>query len=297
MPNWDDLRVFLAVSRAQSLSGAGRGLKMDPATVGRRVQRLEEDLGAVLFTKSPQGYNLTSDGERFLGHAEQAEQAITLAAEDSQGAQGTLSGTVRIGATDGCANFLLPKVCTDICNANPGLDVQIVVQPRVVNLNKREADMAIAVSPPETGRLTVQKITDYALHLAASRRYMRGRENVTSMDDLQNHKMVGYIPDMIFDKELDYSAQTGVPEAGFASNSVAVQLNFLRQGAGIGILHDFIRPYAPNLLRILPEEFEVTRSFYLVRHADDRKVERLSRFAAALVDGLRAEVTRLESAT
>ena len=295
MPNWDDLRVFLAVARAQSLSGAGRGLKMDPATVGRRIQRLEEDVSAVLFTKSPQGYNLTADGEQFLAHAEAAEQAITLATETGQETRGTLSGTVRIGATDGCANFLLPRVCTQICDQNPGLDVQIVVQPRVVNLNKREADMAIAVSPPETGRLTVQKITDYKLHLAASGRYLRLNPQIETLGDVKSHKSVGYIPDMIFDKELNYAAATGVDEPEFASNSVAVQLNFLRQHAGVGVMHDFIGPYAPNIRRILEDQFELTRSFYLVRHADDRKVERLTRFATALVDGLRAEVARLEA--
>ena len=62
--DWDDLRIFLAVVRAESLSGAGRGLKIDPATVGRRVARLEESVGARLFTKTPQGYALTEAGTR-----------------------------------------------------------------------------------------------------------------------------------------------------------------------------------------------------------------------------------------
>ncbi|MFT5616491.1 MAG: DNA-binding transcriptional LysR family regulator [Granulosicoccus sp.] len=54
-PHWDDLKVFLAVAREESLSGAGRVLKLDPATVGRRVARLEEALDTLLFVKSPPG--------------------------------------------------------------------------------------------------------------------------------------------------------------------------------------------------------------------------------------------------
>ena len=54
-PHWDDLKIFLAVARTDSLSGAGRHLKIDPATVGRRIARLEEALGSPLFVKSPQG--------------------------------------------------------------------------------------------------------------------------------------------------------------------------------------------------------------------------------------------------
>ena len=70
--NWDDIRVFLAVARTESLSGAGRTLKMDPATVGRRVARLEQGLGVTLFAKTPQGYDLSRDGARLLAHAEEA---------------------------------------------------------------------------------------------------------------------------------------------------------------------------------------------------------------------------------
>ncbi|MDX5356103.1 MAG: LysR family transcriptional regulator, partial [Rhodobacterales bacterium] len=140
--DWDDLRVFLAVARAESLSGAGRVLKCDAATVGRRIARLEEGLGAKLFVKSPQGYALTDAGARLMPHAEQAEQAMAAAAEDLGGAAGQLTGQLRIGAPDGCANYLLPQVCAALCDANPGLEIHIVALPRVFNLSRREADMA-----------------------------------------------------------------------------------------------------------------------------------------------------------
>ena len=70
-PHWDDMRVFLSVAREESLSGAGKRLKMDPATVGRRIARLESAMGATLFAKSPQGYTLTGAGERLLRHGEE----------------------------------------------------------------------------------------------------------------------------------------------------------------------------------------------------------------------------------
>lgn len=295
--NWDDMRVFLAVARAESLSGAGKTLKMDPATVGRRIQRLEEAFGTPLFVKSPQGYALTNEGERLLPRAEQAEQAMTLAVEETSGQTGTLNGVVRIGAPDGCANFLLPQVCARMREKHPGLELQIIAQPRVVNLTRREADMAIAVSAPDTGRLTVQKITDYRLHLAASRRYLRRHDPIETMDDLQKHRMIGYIPDMIFDKELDYLAASGNDQLGISSNSVSVQLNLLRQSAGVGIVHDFALPFVGKVSKILTDQFSLTRSFYLLRHADDRKVERLSRVAAELADGIKREVAHLEGLT
>lgn len=292
--NWDDLRVFLAVARTESLSGAGRSLRVDPATVGRRIARLEEHYGAPLFTKSSTGYALTDIGQRLMQHAAAAESTLQNAAEDIAGQTGGLSGQIRIGAPDGVANFLLPQVCARIAEDNPDLEIQIIAQPRIFNLTKREADMVIAVSPPTAGRLTVQKITDYKLYLCAVRWYLRKTPPINSLADLRWHRMVGYIPDMIFDKELDYLDATGVERVNLASNSASVQLHWIRCGGGIGIAHDFARAAFPRLIRVLPDHFSLTRSFYLVRHADDARLERHKRFASALSDGIRSEIARLE---
>lgn len=296
--DWDDLRLFLAVARAESLSRAGRDARLDPATMGRRIARLEEGLGTRLFARSPQGYALTDAGQRLLPHAIRTEEAVLAGLEELRGGTGPrISGSVRIGAPDGCANYLLPQVVTAICDANPGLEVQIVALPRVFNLSKREADMAIAVSRPEAGRLTVQKITDYHLHLAAAREYLAQHPPITGSANLRGHRVVGYIPDMIFDKELDYLAEIGAEAVPLASNSVSVQLNWVRQGAGLAIVHDFALPSAPEVVRVLPDQIHLTRAFYLIRHASDRRLERLNRFAEALAQGLRREVARLEALT
>jgi DNA-binding transcriptional LysR family regulator len=294
MIDWDDLRVFLTVARAESLSAAGRQLKIDPATVGRRIARLEESIRARLFLKSPQGYALTEEGARLMPHAEEAERA-SLAAEESLSGPGGLTGLIRIGAPDGCANYLLPQVLARICDANPGLEVQIVALPRVFNLSKREADMAIAVSRPEAGRLTVQKLTDYRLHLAASRDYLSRAKPIRGPEDLAGHRIIGYIPDLIFDKELDYLAEIGAGPATLTSNSVSVQLNWLRQGAGVGVVHDFALPAAPGLTRILTDRISLTRAFWLIRHESDGRLDRLNRFADQLIREVRAEMTQLEA--
>ncbi len=293
--DWDDMRIFLAVARGASLSAAAKVLKLDPATVSRRIARLEEKLGAALFAKSVQGYVLNQEGERLMTHAMRAETAMGQAAEELRGEAGQITGTVRIGAPDGSANFLLPQVCAAICDDNPGLEVQIVALPRVFNLSKREADMAITLSPPTAGRLMSKKITDYKLHLAANRAYLDSHAPIKTLKDLKGHRVIGYIPDMIFDKEVDYLAETGVDRVSLASNSVAVQVNWVRQGAGLAIVHDFCMPTLPDIRCVMPDKISLTRTFYLVRHLDDRRVERLNRFADVLATGLRREVVRLEA--
>ena len=297
MANWDDLKVFLAVARSESLSGAGKVLKVDPATVGRRIARFEAQMGALLFTKSPQGYALTADGQRLMMRAIRAEDEMSRAFEGLAGETGQLSGQIRLGAPDGSANYLLPQVCAAIAERNPDLENQIVALPRVFNLSKREADMAIGVSAPTAGRLHVEKLSDYKLHLAAARGYLDQAPPIKTLADLGQHRIVGYIQDMIFDRELDYLGETGLEAVHLASNSVSVQINWIRQGAGVGVVHDFAIPSAPGVEKILTGEISLTRSFYLIRHADNLRLERLNRFAALLRDGMRAEVARLEALT
>jgi DNA-binding transcriptional LysR family regulator len=252
MTRWDDMRVFLAVARTESLSRAAPILRMDAATVGRRILRLEIELGVLLFVKSPQGYAITDLGSRMRNHATEVEASMSLAIGEAQGLgvgdQRGLSGQIRIGAPDGAANYLLPQVCAAIGAENPGLEIQILALPRVVNLSKREADMAITVSQPQAGRLTVQKVSDYRLHLAAPKTVQ-----INSLADLKGKRIVGYIPDMIFDKELDYLGDLGAGGVQVASNSVAVQVMTLRAAAAdfenpcVGIMHDFALPFAPEL--------------------------------------------------
>jgi DNA-binding transcriptional LysR family regulator len=252
---------------------------------------LERRLGAALFVKSPLGYALTDLGERMRDKATVAEQHLNGVVDVGQGASRGLTGQIRIGAPDGAANYLLPQVCAAIQADNPDLEVQILALPRVVNLSRREADMAIAVSPPAAGRLSVQRIADYQLHLAMR----RGAPAIKGLADLKSRRIVGYISDMIFDKELDYLREAGVDTVQMASNSVAVQLQILRH-AGVGVVHDFALPFAPELQQVIPDVFALKRAFYLVRHASDRNSDRLSRFAAALCRGMRDEVVRLEAA-
>lgn len=299
--NWDDLRVFLAVARDESLSGAGRRLRMDPATVGRRILRLEQSLGTALFLRSPHGYSLTETGRGLRLPAEQAEAAMrglsdTLAGSGAQNADGRIAGVVRIGAPDGCANFLLPRVCAGLSARHPDLEIQIVALPRVANLSKREVDMAITVSPPQAGRVRVQKIAHYHLSLAATPGYLASTPPILAPSDLSAHKIIGYIPDLIFDPELDYLSELGLGPANLSSNSVSVQFNWLRQGSGVGVVHDFALGAEGGLVRVLPEQVRLKRAFYLVRPQEDARLTRMTRLSRLLQEAVREEIALLEEA-
>jgi DNA-binding transcriptional LysR family regulator len=285
---WDDLRVFLAVAGQSRLHAAGRVLGLDPATVGRRVTALEEALGARLFDRSPQGYTLSEAGRNLLAHAQAMESQAGAAAAEIGGQADRLSGTVRIGAPDGVSNYLLIDACDALSRDNPELQVQVVSVPRMFSLSKREADLAITVSPPTAGRLTVRKIADYRLRLYAQAELAASLGPVRSMADLRGVRGIGYISDMIFDRELDYYALLGrETEPSLTSNSLLMQLRWCLRGVGICILPEFVAREHPELVVLLPEDIRLTRSFYLIRHQDDARVARINRIAEVVVDRVR----------
>jgi DNA-binding transcriptional LysR family regulator len=294
---WDDLRVFLVVARQARLQSAGRALGLDPATVGRRVAALEEALDAKLFDRSPQGYRITEAGQSLLVHAQAMESQASAAAEEVGGHADRLSGTVRIGAPDGASNYLLVDACDALSRDNPNLQVQVVALPRMFSLSKREADLAITVSPPTAGRLTVRKVADYRLRLYAREDVVAGLGPVGGMADLRAVRGIGYISDMIFDKELDYYALLGrEADPALTSNSLIMQLRWCLKGAGMCILPEFVAREYPELRMLLPDDVRLTRSFYLVRHQDDARVARINRMAEVVVDWMRAALADLEAA-
>ena len=296
MVNWDDYRVFLQVARRGSLSGASKILKIDAATVGRRIARLETSLGVVLFNKLQRGYTLTQSGAELLREVESMESREKKAQHLMHGSLEGLSGTIRIAASDGLCNFVLPKIAVEICKKHPDLDIQIMPLPHVFSLSRREADITVLVTPPDSQRVLVRKITDYKLHLAAHQDYLDTHPPITKVSDLKDHRMVGYIPDIIFDSSLDYSSEiTPNRTPNLSSNSVSVQMQIMRHQGGVSLTHDFVLANFKNFKRILCDEISMTRSFYLVRHKDDLASEQLNLISDIFANGIKSEIKNLEA--
>ena len=145
------------------------------------------------------------------------------------------------------------------------------------------------------GQYHVEKITDYKLYLAAARSYLRSHPPIETTHDLKQHRMIGYIPDMIYDAELDYLRDLGVDRVVLASNSVPLQVRLLEQGDGLCVTHAFAMAHASDLRQVLADQISFTRSFYLVRHKSDIRSERMTRLADAIMAGVRDKVAELEA--
>ncbi len=273
---WDDLKFFLAVARTGQLTIAAKGLKVDNATVARRIRALETDLDAQLFDRNPKGYSLTEVGQRLLPSAEAMETTTLQAQSQVQGRDESLEGVVRLGAPDGFGSFFLAPRIHKLARRHPKLELQLVAMPRILSLAKREADLTIAVTRPTSGRLVAAKLTDYHLRLYAAPDYLKENPPIRDLDDLQNHAMIGYIPDLIFDPKLDYMPVFGrkvVPQ--ISSSNLIAQMNATLAGAGICILPDFLAGLQSGLQPVLSKTFSLTRTFWIVSHENTAALRRI----------------------
>ena len=171
--DWDNVRVFLAVARGGQFVAAAKRLKLDHATVSRRIAALEETVGAKLFDRRTTGAKLTGAGERFISAAEQMESAFLHAQGEISGVDLELSGDVRIGAPDGFSTYYLAGALRDFAERHPAVRLQLMPLPQLTPLARREVDVVIGLDKPEAGRFVARRLTDYSLGIYASAAYLK----------------------------------------------------------------------------------------------------------------------------
>lgn len=273
--NWEDARYFLAVARQGTLGRAAESLNISTITLSRHLSHLQSRTGASLFIRHSKGLKLTDEGSRLLEYLERAEAEIEAAGEIFGSDSSSVTGTVRIAAPEGFALKVLTPRLGELLEKHPDLRVEVVPQPRGFSLSKREADIAVMVGRPSEDKLTYQKIGNYYLGLYASQEYLNSSAVPESIDQLANHRLVGYVEDLLFSEKLNIPKQ-------FLSNwtsNVSIyspigQVEAVRAGVGIGLLHRFLLDSESGLQRILPE-VEIEREFYLVYHQSTEKIPRI----------------------
>ena len=273
---WDDLQYFLAVARTGQLSTAARQLRTSHATVSRRIDRLEFSLKVKLFERNPRGYVLTGVGQRFIEAAERIEAEADRLQADLLSGTTAQKGVVRLSTPEGFANFFFADKIRSFCDAHPNITLELVTIQQIMSLSRKEADIAVSLDPPKDGPYLTEKLTDYSLNVYATKSYLAGAPAIRHRQDLLAHPFIGYIEDMIFVPGLDYlgDIHPGI-KARFQSSSIFAQLTATLNGLGLCVLPHFITMSLPELEIVLPEEVELRRSYWLMRHRDLTQIPRV----------------------
>lgn len=155
-PDWQDVRVFLALGRYGSLSAAARALSVNHATVARRIRSLEAALGEKLVDRRPEGYVLTPAGTRALAAAGDMEAAVQTLGRS--GTDDAPKGLVRINAPPALAQGFIISRLAALSTQYPGLDIDLATELRAVSLERHEADIAVRLGQPKDSDLIAKPL-------------------------------------------------------------------------------------------------------------------------------------------
>jgi len=274
--NWDDTKVFLALYRKGSLRSAGKALGVDQATVGRRISAVEESLGAKLFLRTSKGYVLTQAGDVFLKNAVKMEHIASDLVRSVESIDEQYAGEVRISTTDSLGvDFILPALRT-VKDRYPSIKITLDTSTDIVNLSRREADIAIRTIKPSNPDLIVRKLASWPIGLFASKTYISQHGVPKKDESFHDHSLVVYSP--------HYQRGETIHVGGIICEKSIIQLGVntsfmmrqaLVQGMGIG---EVAIPLAEKskLERVWPDwTASDAYDIWLVTHQDFKHTARL----------------------
>jgi DNA-binding transcriptional LysR family regulator len=256
--DWNLVRSFLAALDQGSLLGASRVLRTSQPTVGRHIVELESQLGVVLFERTGRGLVPTTTGLQLAESAREMETGALQLAQTLSGAQTQTAGTVRITASVPVAVKLLPPLLTQLRQALPDIQVELVSSNQVSNLLRREADIAIRMVRPDQNTLIAKKIGDVALGAYAHKAYLARRGTPGKATDLLHHDLIG--------SDTDTSIVQGFQAMGYPvsreifalrSDDFIVQWSALQAGYGIGFIADYMQRDETDIVRVLPRQVKI----------------------------------------
>jgi DNA-binding transcriptional LysR family regulator len=265
---WDDYRHFLAVARSGSLAGAARLLKTSAATVGRRIAALERRLAARLFERNQSGYVLTESGEAIRLKAESIEEAILSAEREALGRDLRATGKVRVATAEDIASYVIaPRLC-EFRRSYPGIVLEVAASWDVVNLTRREADVALRTARPLHGDYIIRRVGVWNCAVYASRSYVDAHCLRPGRADLSRADVITWTEERTF-RVGDWFDQhlRGTPIV-FAADSRHVQYAACKAGLGLAVLPCIAADLDQELIQLIPPDRVRSVDLLLVTHRD-----------------------------
>jgi DNA-binding transcriptional LysR family regulator len=276
LPEWTDLRFFLELARAGTLSGAARRLQVDHTTVARRIDRLEQQLGTALFDRSREGYELTEMGHGLLPHAEDMESSAQAAHDQLTGMESGVRGLVRLSVPEVLGIKILTPVLAAFLTQHQELSIDLLVGARFANLAIREADIGITLDAPTTGRYMVTRLATTQLYLYGSPDYLASHAPIRTKADLEQHDFVDYVQDRLASTEMSFMRDIGcIPRRRFCCTSMLAQAQAVAAGMGLMLAPPYADLDASGLVRVLEAGFKAERTYYLAAPLDLYRLPRV----------------------
>jgi DNA-binding transcriptional LysR family regulator len=295
MLDWNDFRIVLAIARAGGLVGAAAALGVNHSTVFRRLNVLEARLGVELFERLPGSYEPTDAGVQVVAAAERIEAETLALDRDLTGRDARLCGRLRVTSSETLAFRILTAEIARFREAHPGIEIEVVIENRQLDLSRREADLAFRATRPTQGDLFGRKLADIAWALYGADGYLATHGIPAAPGELAAHAVIGWDSAALSVKAAQWLADT-VPEGAivYRSSSLINQLLAAKAGIGLALLPCYLADPEPDLRHALPPIPELTRELWLITHKTLKATARVRAFMDIVGDGVRRRLAALQ---
>ncbi|MDX2463464.1 MAG: LysR family transcriptional regulator [Porticoccus sp.] len=269
--NWDDLRLFLAVARTGSISGAAKQLGVQHSTVSRRMRQFEEKLGTRLIERKQGGYELTQAGAHVKESATRVEREILGVDGALLGKDTNLVGPLRVTAINNMASTVLMPMFASFSEKHPLVELHVIVSNSDASLSQREADVAIRLTNSPTDTLIGKRMVTVASTIYGSRSYL-----ATLQQQGGEPKWIG-VECCGFHKT--WTKQScGEQPHNFISDDTLLTLSAIRAGLGVSILPCFMGDTDPLLERYCQPDPAFNLGLWVLLHPDLKRTARVLTF-------------------
>jgi DNA-binding transcriptional LysR family regulator len=294
--DWDKLRIFHTVADAGSLTHAGEQLHLSQSAVSRQVRALEEMLNTTLFHRHARGLILTEQGELLFDATRAMTKRLDAAAARIRDSEEEVFGELRVTTTIGFGTMWLAPRLTRLYDLYPQLNIDLMLEERVLDLPMREADVAIRMKEPSQADLIRKRLMGVRMRLYAAPGYLERAGTPGNVDDMRAHRLICQAPGGV---QVSAGAQLvqwllthDIPSRLTVNNYFGV-LQGTINGLGIGVLPDYIVENAPELVRVLPEVESNEVPVFLAYPEELRQSRRIAAFRDFVIEEIQAHRRKL----
>lgn len=273
--NWHDMSIILAVSRENSLTGAASVLNVAHTTISRRLSSIEEKLGVKLFVRTRTACIPTDDCREILESIERMEvEALSIGAH-FDGFEQRPRGRVKITTMSWIIERIILPALPGFTARYPEIELQLIADVRERSITARETDLSLRFEMPPRNQEAAMDLADFSYSLYAP-----------DVDDPHQLKWVTFWEDFFHYQPEKWlrKKQTEGEQISIRANDAGFVLSAIRNGAGKGIIPDFLAATEPELIRISGAKPEITRTLRLLYHPDMRTLARIDAVVVWLRD-------------
>ena len=277
--NWDDMRLFLAVARSGSISGAAKQLGVQHSTVSRRIRQFEEKLGTRLLERKTGRYELTQAGENVKEASGRIEREVlgvdgTLLGKDTQQV-----GPLKVAALNNMASSVLMPMFASFSKKRPQVELHIIVSNIDASLSQREADVAIRLTNTPIDTLIGKRVVTVASCIYGSRSYLEQLRKQGGEPGWIGVECCG------FHKTWTKQLSSGQSHHFYSDDTLLTQAA-IREGIGVSILPCFMGDTDPLLERYTDPDPAYNLGLWVLLHPDLKRTARVLAFRDHMVQAI-----------